>query len=361
MLLSRGAQRLNGAHAQLYATYLGKGEQEQARLARLQAVLDQIISGLPADPGPLVRSLGAGSRATVPLPVLTTVLAGLKSDDSHDDLQYRSLPVIPVRTGNDQVVFRIDEQAVIAMVSELLASSVPAGATKTGNRVLVLNGVGTPGLGAKVREKLIPAGFVYVGSRNAPSLNYPKTQVLVKEATTGGRGAGRPGGEGSRRTDVECELERSDRDRRGCRRDRRAGLQVQVASAGVTASDRAVELGLAAAQAAADKLASDILLLDVSEQLVITDVFLLASAPNDRQVKAIVDDIEEQLRELGCKPLRREGEKEGRWVLLDFGDIVVHVQHQEERVFYALERLWKDCPVIPFVDRDVARATGRTS
>ena len=74
----------------------------------------------------------------------------------------------------------------------------------------------------------------------------------------------------------------------------------------------------------------------------------------------IVDDIEEQLRDLGCKPLRREGEKEGRWVLLDFGDIVVHVQHQEERVFYALERLWKDCPVIPFVDRDRERAAGRS-
>jgi ribosome-associated protein len=127
----------------------------------------------------------------------------------------------------------------------------------------------------------------------------------------------------------------------------------------VPASERATELGLAAAQAAADKLASDILLLDVSEQLVITDVFLLASAPSDRQVKAIVDDIEDQLRELGAKPIRREGEKEGRWVLLDFGDLVVHVQHQEERVFYALERLWKDCPVIPFVDRDLERAAGR--
>ena len=126
------------------------------------------------------------------------------------------------------------------------------------------------------------------------------------------------------------------------------------------ASDRATELGLAAAQAAADMLASDILLLDVSEQLVITDVFLLASAPNDRQVRAIVDDIEEKLRDLGTKPLRREGEKEGRWVLLDFGEVVVHVQHQEERVFYALERLWKDCPVIPFVDADVERAAGRS-
>ncbi|MCW2598294.1 MAG: hypothetical protein JWM02_123 [Frankiales bacterium] len=125
------------------------------------------------------------------------------------------------------------------------------------------------------------------------------------------------------------------------------------------ATERAVELGLAAAQAAADKLASDILLLDVSEQLVITDVFLLASAPNDRQVMAIVDDIEDKLRGLGTKPVRREGEKEGRWVLLDFGDLVVHVQHQEERVFYALERLWKDCPVIPFVDADLERAGGR--
>jgi len=127
----------------------------------------------------------------------------------------------------------------------------------------------------------------------------------------------------------------------------------------VPASERSVELGLAAAQAAADKLASDVLLLDVSEQLVITDVFLLASAPSDRQVKAVVDEIEDRLRELGAKPVRREGAQEARWVLLDFADIVVHVQHEEERVFYALERLWKDCPVIPFSDRDVERAVGR--
>ena len=128
------------------------------------------------------------------------------------------------------------------------------------------------------------------------------------------------------------------------------------------ASERAVELGLAAAQAAADKLASDILLLDVSEQLVITDIFLLASAPNDRQVKAVVDEVEDRLRELGAKPVRREGVQDGRWVLLDFAEIVVHVQHQEERVFYALERLWKDCPAIPFsdsaVDRSAQRAAG---
>ena len=127
------------------------------------------------------------------------------------------------------------------------------------------------------------------------------------------------------------------------------------------ASERAAELGLAAAQAAADKLATDILLLDVSEQLVITDVFLLASAPNERQVGAVVDEIEDRLRELGAKPVRREGTEEGRWVLLDFADVVVHVQHQEERIFYALERLWKDCPVIPFVDADLERAAHRAT
>jgi len=118
----------------------------------------------------------------------------------------------------------------------------------------------------------------------------------------------------------------------------------------MTASPRAVELATAAAQAASDKLAHDLVLLDVSEQLVITDAFVLASAPNERQVKAVVDGIEERLRGLGAKPTRREGERVGRWVLLDFVDIVIHVMHTEEREFYALERLWKDCPDIPFED-----------
>ena len=115
----------------------------------------------------------------------------------------------------------------------------------------------------------------------------------------------------------------------------------------MTASDRATSLAIAAAEAASDKLASDIVVLDVSDRLVITDCFVLASAPNDRQVKSVVDEVELRLRNLGVKPVRREGERDGRWVLLDFVEIVVHVQHTEERVYYALERLWKDCPVIP--------------
>ncbi|PZG38888.1 ribosome silencing factor [Spongiactinospora rosea] len=116
----------------------------------------------------------------------------------------------------------------------------------------------------------------------------------------------------------------------------------------MTATERAVRLIEVAAEAAAEKLADDILAYDVSEQLVITDAFLLCSATNDRQVRAIVDEIEERLRiEADAKPVRREGEREGRWVLLDYVDIVVHVQHEEDRTFYALERLWKDCPPIP--------------
>ncbi|MET0237813.1 MAG: ribosome silencing factor [Kibdelosporangium sp.] len=116
----------------------------------------------------------------------------------------------------------------------------------------------------------------------------------------------------------------------------------------MAATPDARRLALVAANAAADKLASDVIVLDVSDQLVITDCFVIASAPNERQVAAIVDNVEEKMREAGTKPVRREGAREGRWVLLDFVDVVVHVQHTEERSFYSLERLWKDCPRIEF-------------
>lgn len=124
----------------------------------------------------------------------------------------------------------------------------------------------------------------------------------------------------------------------------------------MTATDFARELAIAAAHAAADKIASDIVLLDVSERLAITDVFVLATGTNERQVEAIVDEVELKLREKGVKPVRREGQRDGRWVLLDFAEIVVHVQHTEERAYYGLERLWRDCPVIPFDPRAGARA-----
>ena len=115
----------------------------------------------------------------------------------------------------------------------------------------------------------------------------------------------------------------------------------------MTLTDRARDLVVAAAEAASDKLAEQIVAFDVSEQLAITDAFLVCSASNDRQVHAVVDAVEDRLRELGAKPVRREGTEENRWVLLDYLEIVIHVQNAEERTYYALERLWKDCPAVP--------------
>jgi len=122
----------------------------------------------------------------------------------------------------------------------------------------------------------------------------------------------------------------------------------------VPATHEAMAMAQVAAEAAADKLATDIVAIDVSEYLVISDVFLLCTAANDRQVRAVVDAIEERLLREGAKPIRREGEKESRWVLLDYGDVVIHVQIAEERIHYALERLWKDCPTIS-LDIDTSR------
>ena len=114
----------------------------------------------------------------------------------------------------------------------------------------------------------------------------------------------------------------------------------------VNAAPDSLDTAITAAQAASDKLATDIVAIDVSEQLVITDVFVICSGANERQVKSIVDAIEEALHAKGVKPIRREGVKGAHWVLLDFGDVVVHVQQAEDRVHYAIERLWKDCPVV---------------
>lgn len=114
----------------------------------------------------------------------------------------------------------------------------------------------------------------------------------------------------------------------------------------MTATDHATELARIAAAAASDKLGTDIVAIDVSEQLAITDIFLVITASNERQVGAIVDAVEEALLKQSEKPTRREGGRDSRWVLLDYLDLVVHVQHSEERTLYSLERLWKDCPTI---------------
>jgi ribosome-associated protein len=121
----------------------------------------------------------------------------------------------------------------------------------------------------------------------------------------------------------------------------------------VTASPRARELVTVAALAADSKQAEDLVALDVSGPMPLTDVFLIATGRNERNVVAIAGEIEDKMLEAGARTLRREGRTEGRWILLDFGDVVVHVFHEEDRMFYSLERLWKDCPTISL---DVASA-----
>ncbi len=121
----------------------------------------------------------------------------------------------------------------------------------------------------------------------------------------------------------------------------------------MTASAESLEMAAVAARAAAAKLATDIVVIDVSDQLFITDCFVIASASNERQVNAIVEEVEEKMRLAGHKPARREGTREGRWILLDYIDIVVHVQHSDERSFYALDRLWQDCPLVEIDLEDV--------
>ena len=102
-----------------------------------------------------------------------------------------------------------------------------------------------------------------------------------------------------------------------------------------------------AAAAADSKGGEDLIALDVSQPLPLVDIFLLVTGRSERNVAAIADEIEDKLLESGHKRLRREGRQESRWVLLDFGDLVVHVFHEQERMYYGLERLWKDCPIVP--------------
>ena len=115
----------------------------------------------------------------------------------------------------------------------------------------------------------------------------------------------------------------------------------------MTATEHARALLRTAALAADSKQAQDLVALDVSGPLPLTDIFLLASGTSERNVLAIAGEVEDQLNDAGTKTLRREGRSEGRWVLLDFGDLIVHVFHEEDRMYYSLERLWKDCPAIP--------------
>lgn len=119
-----------------------------------------------------------------------------------------------------------------------------------------------------------------------------------------------------------------------------------VSGCDVAASEETLEWARIAAQAAAALKATTIAAIDVSERLVLTEVFLVVSGSSDRQVRSLVDAMDEALLKAGVRRKRREGFDEGHWVLVDYGDLVVHVQQDEDREFYALERLWADCPSI---------------
>jgi anionic cell wall polymer biosynthesis LytR-Cps2A-Psr (LCP) family protein len=186
VVLNPGSQRLDGQHAITFMRYLAPGEQEQARLARLQEILDGLLNALPrstSDVSKALSALGPRSIPSDPTPKLASFLVGLATDSRSEALQYDSLPVISIDPGDGVLSFRVDADATRTIVDRLLAQSVPPGARQTGNRVLVLNGVGTPGIGDKVRAKIVPAGFVFVASRNNATFGVAKTRVLIKEAT----------------------------------------------------------------------------------------------------------------------------------------------------------------------------------
>ncbi len=186
VVLSPGGQVLDGANATQFLRYLATGEQEQSRLARLQEVIDGLLAALPTATGQVTDTLsrlGNRSDSSLPAPQLAAFLVGLAGDTKNDQVQYDTLPVIPIDPGDGVTSFRLDAPATQSLVDRLLAQSVPPGVRATGNRVLVLNGVGTPGLGEKVRAKLVPAGFVFVGSRNNATFGVARSRVLVKDSS----------------------------------------------------------------------------------------------------------------------------------------------------------------------------------
>lgn len=126
----------------------------------------------------------------------------------------------------------------------------------------------------------------------------------------------------------------------------------------MTVTEESLRLAEIAALAADEKNAENIAVLDVSDVMAISDAFVIASADNERQVRAIVEEVEDKLTEAGAEPLRREGNRENRWVLLDYGIIIVHIQRRAEREFYGLDRLYRDCPLIPVDGIEAAERPG---
>lgn len=188
VLLNPGSQRVDGAQALAYATFVAAGQPPVTALPRLQGVLDGVMAALPGEPAQiagLFTALGAGSQVSGQSPAeVAALLAGFKRDDAANTVSYATLPVTPIDTGGASLSYRIDPAGVHQLVSTQLAGSIPPGASTGHNRVLVENGVGTPGLGVSARDKLVKAGFQFVGSRNAPQFGHTQTVVLIFSATS---------------------------------------------------------------------------------------------------------------------------------------------------------------------------------
>lgn len=125
----------------------------------------------------------------------------------------------------------------------------------------------------------------------------------------------------------------------------------------VPATTEAVIVATAASSAALDKKATDLLVLEVADVLTLVDLFVLASSRNDRQLKAVAEEVERALEEEeGRRPLRREGSPGSGWLVLDYGDVVCHLFTEDQRTYYALERLWGDVPQRDPLSGEVTRS-----
>lgn len=179
VVLQKGAgQHLSGARAVAFATYLAPGEDASANLVRLQSVLDGLLAALPASPEKvrgLVSSLGASAASTLGTSRLADVLVGLKTDDVFP----ASLPIIKISAGKGPASYRVDAAQTKTFVTANLGASLPASARVERKRVLVQNGVGTPGLVGSACTRLVAAGYAFAGSGNASHFGFTRSKVLV--------------------------------------------------------------------------------------------------------------------------------------------------------------------------------------
>lgn len=187
LLLRAGpGQRLDGQTALTYATYVPKGEDQITFQARFQRVMEALFATLPADPveaAAALVALGGGSATSWDPRELAGFLDGVRTARAEERYEPQVLPVVPIDTGAEQPTFRINPEGVAAVVDNQLAASIPEGRAEGDNRVLILNGVGTPGIGDGVADKIRPGGFQIVGTRNKQGFGEKVSVVVVFDNT----------------------------------------------------------------------------------------------------------------------------------------------------------------------------------